>query len=92
MNGGPDPAVASFLLANPWFQSNPTLASQAIIDPTRISQVSLNYFKDGLLATSPTGYLFPQAAATTNHSEYLGKVDYTIGIARYAERHAGGPG
>ena len=79
VNGGPDPAVASFLLANPWFQSDPTLASQAIIDPNRISPVSLNYFKDGLIATSPTGYLFPQAAAITNHSEYLGKVDYTIG-------------
>ena len=38
VNGGPDPMVASFLLAT--FQSNPTLASQAIIDPTRISKVS----------------------------------------------------
>ena len=27
VNGGPDPTVASFLQANPWFQPNPTLAS-----------------------------------------------------------------
>ena len=80
VSGGPDPAVASFLLGNPWFQSNPTLASQGIIDPNRISKVSQNYFKNNLLVSSPTGYLFPQATATTNHSEYLGKVDYTIGM------------
>jgi hypothetical protein len=49
VNGGPDPAVAAFLLANPYFQGVPSLASQAIIDPTRISKVSLNYFKDGLI-------------------------------------------
>jgi hypothetical protein len=80
VNGGPDPAVAAFLLANSWFQGNPSLASQAIIDPSRISKVSLNYFKNGLIPVSPTGYLFPEATATTNHSEYLGKVDYTIGM------------
>ena len=78
VNGGPDPAVASFLLANPWFQGSPTLASQAIIDPNRISPVSEKYFADGLLTTSPSGYLFPEAAARTNHSEYLGKLDYNI--------------
>ena len=78
VNGGPDPSVASFLQANPWFQPDPTLASQAVIDPSRISQVALNYFKQGLLATSATGYLFPEAAALTNHSEYLGKLDYNM--------------
>jgi len=80
VGGGPDPNVVSFLLQNPWFQSNPTLASQGVIDPNRISKVSQNYFKDNLLTTSPSGFLFPEAAATTNHSEYLGKVDYTIGM------------
>ena len=78
VDGGPDPTVSSFLLSNPWFQGNPTLASQAIIDPTRISSVALNYFKQGLLPTSGSGYLFPQAAAKTNHSEYIGKLDYNI--------------
>ena len=79
VNGGPDPTVASFLAANSYFQSNPALASQAIIDPTRISKVALNYFKDALIPTSPMGYLFPQSTATANHSEYLGKLDYTMG-------------
>ena len=78
VDGGPDSAVVSFLLANPYFQSSPTLASQAIIDPNRISKVSENYFKDGLLPTSPSGFLFPQAAAQANHSEYLGKLDANL--------------
>jgi hypothetical protein len=79
VNGGPDPNVVSFLLSNPWFQANPALASQAIINPNRINKVSQNYFKDGLLTASSTGYLFPQATAITNHSEYMGKIDYNIG-------------
>jgi hypothetical protein len=80
VNNGPDPLVSSFLQANPWFQPDPNLASQAILDPSRISQVSLNYFKNGLIPTSPQGYVFPEATATTNHSEYIGKIDYTIGM------------
>ena len=35
VNGGPDPNVAAFLQANPYYQPNPTLASQGIIDPAR---------------------------------------------------------
>ena len=79
VNGGPDPAVASFLQANPYFQPSPTLAGDAIIDPTRISTVALNYFKNGLLPTAAAGYVFPEAAAISNHSEYMGKLDYNIG-------------
>ena len=79
VNGGPDPTVASFLEANPYFQPSPTLAGDAIIDPSRISPVALNYFKNGLLPTAAAGYVFPQAAAISNHSEYLGRLDYNIG-------------
>ncbi|MGO9227899.1 MAG: TonB-dependent receptor domain-containing protein [Bryobacteraceae bacterium] len=79
VNGGPDPTVASFLEANPYFQPSPTLASEAIIDPASISPVALNYFKDKLIPTSAGGFVFPQAAALANHSEYLGKIDYNIG-------------
>jgi outer membrane receptor protein involved in Fe transport len=78
VNGGPDPAVASFLAGNPYFQPDPNLASQAILAPSRIDPVSLNYFKNNLIPTSASGYLFPEASATTNHSEYLGKIDYLI--------------
>jgi hypothetical protein len=76
-NGGPDPNVANFLLANPYFQANPTLASQAIIDPSKIDPVAQAYFAHGLIPTSPTGYLYPTASAVSNANEYLGKLDYT---------------
>jgi hypothetical protein len=79
-NGGPDPTVAKFLTANPWFQPSPTLASEAIIDPSRISSVALTYLKDELLPVSPAGFVFPEATAAANHSEYLGKLDYNIGM------------
>ncbi len=78
-NGAPDPSVVAFLEGNPYFQGNPALAAQGIIDPTRISQVAQNYFKNGLIPVSSTGYVFPEASAQTNHNEYLGKLDWTLG-------------
>jgi hypothetical protein len=76
VDGGPDPAVAAFLEANPYYQPNPTLAAQAIINPSSIDPVAQAYFKNGLIPTSPTGYLFPTAPAILNNNEYLGKADY----------------
>jgi outer membrane receptor protein involved in Fe transport len=68
--------VAAFLQANPYFQPNPALAAQGIIDPSRIDPVAQQYLK--FMPTSPSGFLFPQASATDNFNEYLGKLDYTI--------------
>jgi outer membrane receptor protein involved in Fe transport len=79
VNGGPDPTVVSFLQNNPYYQPSPTLAAQGIIAATSISSVAQNYFKQGLIPTSATGYLFPQATAKADHSEYMGKMDYTFG-------------
>jgi hypothetical protein len=70
--------VATFLLANPYYQANPTLANEGIIDPTKIDPVAAAYFKAGLIPTSASGYLFPEAVAVNNYNEYLGKLDYTI--------------
>jgi outer membrane receptor protein involved in Fe transport len=78
VNGGPDPVVAKFLQNNPYFQPNPTLASQGIIAPTSVSSVALNYFKNNLIPTSASGYLFPQSTAKADHSEYMGRLDYTL--------------
>lgn len=69
--------VAAFLQANPYFQPNPTLAAQGIIDPSRIDPVAEEYLQK-FIPTSATGYLFPQATATNNFNEYLGKIDYTL--------------
>ena len=76
VNGGPDPNVAAFLLANPEYQPNPQKASLAIISPLAIDPVAQAYFKNNLIPTSPTGFLFPTASALSNNNEYLGKFDY----------------
>jgi hypothetical protein len=78
VNGGPDPNVVAFLQANPYYQSNPALASQGIINPSSIDPVAQAYFKNGLIPTSPTGYLYPTSSAINNDNEYLGKLDYVI--------------
>jgi hypothetical protein len=78
VNGGPDPNVVNFLLANPYYQPVPALANQGIIDPTKIDPVAQAYFKNGLIPTSPSGFLFPTASALANNNEYLGKLDYSI--------------
>ncbi len=70
--------VATFLLNNPYYQANPTLANEGIIDPTKIDPVAAAYFKNNLIPTSPSGFLFPEAAGVNNYDEYLGKFDYTI--------------
>jgi Carboxypeptidase regulatory-like domain/TonB-dependent Receptor Plug Domain len=78
VNGGPDPNVVAFLQANPYYQPNPTLAAQGIINPSSIDPVAQAYFKYGLIPTSPTGYIYPTASAIDNDNEYLGKLDYVI--------------
>src|SRR5580700_879092 len=71
-------AVATFLANNPYYQSNPALAGQGIIDPNSISPVAKAYFANNLIPTTPSGLLFPQASAIANYNEYLGKLDYNI--------------
>ncbi|HEX3684071.1 MAG TPA: carboxypeptidase regulatory-like domain-containing protein [Bryobacteraceae bacterium] len=77
-NTGYASTVAAFLLANPQYQPNPTLAAQGIIAPSAIDPVAKAYFAAGLIPTSPTGTLFPEAAATSNYNEYLGRFDYNL--------------
>jgi outer membrane receptor protein involved in Fe transport len=74
-DGGPDPNVVSFLQAHPYYQSNPALQANGIIDPSRLDPVALAYFKNGLIPTSASGFLFPTASAVDNSNEYLGRFD-----------------
>ncbi len=76
VNGGPDPNVVSYLQAHPYFQSNPALAAQGIIDPTTIDPVAQAYIKANLIPTSATGQLFPQGTASDNVDQYSGKLDF----------------
>ena len=75
---GPNTDVASFLQANPYFQSNPALAARGIIDPNRINTVSKNYLKGGLVASSPSGFLTSQSSASNNADELTWKVDFSV--------------
>ncbi len=70
--------VAAFLLSHPYYQANPALAAQGIMDPATIDPVAKAYFAKGLIPTSPTGFLFPQAPAINNYNEYNGRFDYTL--------------
>lgn len=106
-NGGPDPRVSTFLSPCPqnnqssapcgftYFQPNPTLAAQAIIDPSKISPVALNYIKAGLVPSTPNGQLFQQGSGTANNDELTSKVDFVvtdkdrISVTLYAQRASG---
>jgi len=77
-NGKPDPNVVAFLQKYPYMQSNPALAAQGIIDPTKISSVFQNYVSAGLVASSPTGSYVPTTATKTNYNQYSSKVDYLL--------------
>ncbi len=70
--------VAAFLQANPYYQPVAPLAAQGIVDPTKIDPVAAAYFKNNLIPTSASGFLFPQASSVINYNEYLGKFDYSI--------------
>jgi outer membrane receptor protein involved in Fe transport len=73
---GPDTLVVNFLQKFPYFQSNPALASQGIIDSTKFGAVSQAYIKAGMIPTSATGSLFSQDGARDDNDEITEKIDY----------------
>jgi hypothetical protein len=77
-NGAQDMGVASFLLGNPFFQSNPAMAACGIIDPTKINAVAQKYISLGLVPSSATGILNAQAPATSNNNELTLKFDFNL--------------
>ncbi len=83
-NGSPDPNVAAFLQANPYFQSNPSLAAQAIIDPTKFDPGAQAYIAATLPSGAPlipsnaSGEFTPTGTSTDNRNELTVKIDYQI--------------
>ena len=75
---GPDTNVAAFLQRFPFFQPNPALAAQAIIDPSKINTVARNYIKAGLIPADPAGFKIFQDSARDNRDEVTNKVDYYV--------------
>jgi hypothetical protein len=66
------------LLAHSYFQPNPALAVQAIIDPTRINSVAMNYIKANLIPTSATGVLNTQSNARFDSDELTARADFDL--------------
>lgn len=77
-NNPVDNPVAAFLVANPYFQSDPNLAQQGIIDPTKIDPVAQKYIAAGLIPTSPDGTIAARGNSTDNRNEITFKVDYAL--------------
>jgi len=75
-NGGPDPKVVSYLQQFPYFQPNPTLAAEGIIDPSKINPVSENIVKANLIPSTPDGTLFQQGSTLNNNDEITERVDF----------------
>ena len=69
-------AVASFLQANPFFQSNAALAAKGIIDPTKFDPVAQAYINAGLIPSSTTGIASFQNPAQNNFNDFTGKFDW----------------
>jgi outer membrane receptor protein involved in Fe transport len=76
VDGSPDPAVAEFLQSYPYFQPDPSLAAQAIIDPQRISSVAHAYINADLIPSSASGLVFPNGSEKRSSDEVTAKVDY----------------
>jgi outer membrane receptor protein involved in Fe transport len=83
-NGGPDPNVAAFLKANPYFQSNPALAAQAILDPSKFDPAAQAYINaklpngQSMIPSNATGEFFPSGGSTNNANELTVKIDFAI--------------
>ncbi|MHB8735570.1 MAG: TonB-dependent receptor [Terriglobales bacterium] len=91
-NGTPDAGVAGFLQANPYYQANPALQAQAVIDPTKINSIIKKYISAGFIPSSPSGQLISQATGKDDANEWTGKIDvnasasdklqFTLGASR----------
>jgi len=77
VSGGPDPSVVKFLQANPYYQPNPALAAQGIINPSMIDPIAKNYIGKGLIPSSASGLILPQGGSFNNSDDLIEKVDYT---------------
>src|SRR5262245_16719915 len=73
---GPDTNVAACLQKFPYFQPDPVLAAQGIIDPSKINTASKNYITNGLIPTDPTGFKIFQESAKDDKDEITNKIDY----------------
>ena len=63
---------------NPYFQSDPALRAQAIIDPTKIDPVAQKYIAAGLIPSSASGSIAPVGAQLEPFNQYNGRFDFVL--------------
>jgi len=75
--GCPDPNVALFLQANPYFaNNNPADENNAKID--QIDPAAQAYIQTGLIPSNAAGEFFPVGSSTANPYELTTKIDFNI--------------
>ncbi len=77
-NPAPDPGVAGFLQANPFFQADPAKQAQAIIDQTKINSISQAYINNGFIPTSPNGVFSTSLDQIYSADELTSKFDFNL--------------
>ena len=70
--------IINFLQTHPYFQPNPALAAQAIIDPAMFDPVAKAFIASEPIPTSPSGVLTPNGVAQDNVDQFVGKTDFNI--------------
>ncbi len=73
-----DTNVVNFLQTNTYFQSNPTLAAQGMIDPTKFDPAAQAYIATGMVPSNASGELFAAGGSHDNNNEVDIKVDFNI--------------
>jgi hypothetical protein len=79
-----DPNVVAFLQANPYFQPNAALASQAIINPGSFDPGAIAYIAATLpngqpqIPSNAAGLISPNGGSTDNINELTTKIDFNI--------------
>ncbi|MGH9446210.1 MAG: TonB-dependent receptor domain-containing protein, partial [Terriglobia bacterium] len=74
--GTPDPGVAAFLQANPYFQSDPSLAAQAIIDPSKFDPAIVKYINAIPMPVSADSLISSNGASTDDYNQITSRVDF----------------
>ena len=77
-SGCVDPNVAAFLGTNTYFQSNPALQAQGIIDPTKFDPAAQAYIATGVIPSNASGEIFPAGGSTDNNNEVDIKIDFNV--------------
>ena len=64
--------------AHTFFQSNPSLAAQGILNVNTFSPIAAAYIAKGLIPTDPSGLITTTSPHSDNNNELTGKLDFVI--------------